>query len=75
MFSIVIDKDCDPLSKEELKEMQRGGLILLLRKKIRRIDYLHVDDRRMMLYLVISLQYSFQESKMIYGEKIDEKEK
>lgn len=51
MFSIITDVDSNVLSEEELKEMHLEGLILLLHEKIRKMDYLHKYDRRMLLYL------------------------
>jgi hypothetical protein len=51
MFTIITDMDGKVLSEEELKKMQLEGLIRLLHEKIKRIDYLHEDDRRMLLYL------------------------
>ena len=51
-FNIITDANGHVLNEEELKEMQLEGLIRLLQEQIKKMDYLHEDDKRMILYLV-----------------------
>lgn len=60
MFSIICDKDGNPLNREEMGEFEVGSLILLLRGYVKQMDYLHKKDKRALSYLSDSLIHRFQ---------------
>lgn len=61
MFSYLADKNGNPVSEEELKRMHRQWLILLLKESIRKMQYLHEDDKRLLSFIAYSLHCSFKE--------------
>lgn len=60
MFSIITDKDVNPLSWEEMGELEVGSLILLLCGYIKQMDYLRKKDKLALSYLSNSLLHRFQ---------------
>jgi hypothetical protein len=69
MFSIITDKDGNPLSKEEMGEMEVESLTLLLRGYLRKMNYLRKKDKIALSYITNSLLHRFQH---YYGKKEDE---
>jgi len=59
MFSIITDENGNPISKEEFEKMNRKSLILLLKKHIKKMTYLHKDDKMALSFLADSLLRSF----------------
>jgi len=70
MFSIITDKDGNPLSEEKLQEMNMKDHILLLRGHLEKMEYLKEEDRRILAYLTGHLLRSFQESKIHKRKKV-----
>ena len=62
MFSILTDENDNPISKEELEKMNRESLVLLLKEYIKKMSYLHEDDKLALSYIAYSLLHSFKES-------------
>ncbi len=62
MFSILTDKNGNPISKEEFERMNREHLVLLLQEYIKKMTYLHEDDKQALFFLAASLLRSFKES-------------
>ena len=62
MFSILTDKNGNPISKEDFEKMNREHLVLLLKEYIKKMTYLHEDDKRALSYIANSLLHSFKES-------------
>lgn len=69
MFSIITDADGNPLSKEELGEMEVESLLLLLRAYLKKMSYLRKKDRMALFFLADSLLHRFQH---YYNKKEDE---
>ena len=61
-FSIITDENGNPISKEEFEKMNREHLVLLLKGYIKKMNYLHEDDKRALSFLANSLLHSFKES-------------
>ena len=62
MFSIITDKNGNPISKQELEKMDREFWILILQKYIKKMTYLHEDDKSALRHIAYSLFHSFKES-------------
>ena len=62
MFSIITDENGNPISKEEFEKMNRESLVLLLKKHIKKMVYLHEDDKMALSFLADSLLRSFKEN-------------
>jgi len=62
MFSILTDENGNLISKEEFEKMNRESLVLLLKEYIKKMTYLHEDDKLALSYIVNSLLHSFKES-------------
>ncbi len=62
MFSIITDKDGNPISKEEFEKMNRESLVLLLKEYIKKMTYLYEEDKLALSYIAYSLLRSFKES-------------
>ena len=61
-FSIITDMDGNPISKEEFERMNREHLVLLLKEYIKKMTYLHEEDKRALSFLADSLLRNFKES-------------
>lgn len=61
MFSIITDEKGNPISKEEFERMNREWLVLLLQKCIKKMTYLHDDDKMALSLIAYSLLRIFKE--------------
>lgn len=62
MFSIITDENGNPISKEEFERINREWLVLLLQEYIKKMTYLHEDDKTALSLIAYSLLRSFKES-------------
>jgi len=60
MFSIITDENGNPISKEEFERMNREWLVLLLPEYIKKMTYIHKDDKLALSYIAYSLSRSLK---------------
>lgn len=62
LFSILADKNGNPISKEDFEKMNREHLVLLLQEYIKKMVYIHKNDRLALCYIANSLLRSLKEA-------------
>jgi len=64
MVDFITDNEGNVLSKEELKKMEREDMFLLLQGYIKKITYLHEEDKEALFFLIDSLIRNFKDNEV-----------
>ncbi len=75
MFSYLADKNGNPITQKDFKKMDREFWILVLQKYVKKMTYLHEDDKRALSHIASHLQKSIIEPQHDINVEYDKKYK